>query len=216
MKKILSLTVVAIALLAANTANAQMGVSVGYSSMNTTTHYTSGNLSLNDTSAAMNGIFVGVNYNLELSDGIGLLIGVQGRYNFKNDKKSSSAGTTEVNASQVVVDIPLLVNYGFSLGKGLTLSPFVGVTPTLAFSGKTKTVVTGTPLGLLDGESTTDWYGDGSKRKKLDVALTFGACLNFNGFRIYGGYNLGMLNQTSADNTTIKNQGYFAGVGLAL
>ena len=116
----------------------------------------------------------------------------------------------------MLLDIPVLFNYGLSLSDALKLSVFAGPTISYALSGNTKTTVSGSPAGLLDGTTEANWYGDNSDLKKLDVALSLGAAVTFSDIKIFGGYNMGLLNLNGADGYTMKGSNLFIGVGYNL
>lgn len=213
MKKIFAMVAVATALLFAGNANAQLGIHAGYGTQNYNGTYTIAGTTTHDTTT-MSGAFVGVDYNLPISNGLNVNIGLQGRYNFKSDEGTLLGVTTTTKANQMLLDVPILFNYGFNLTEDLKLSALVGPTIAFAINGKTnrKTVTGSTTLT----DVTTDWYGDNSKRKKLDVSATVGLCFSYESFRLYGGYNMGLLNLSSDDNRTLKGGNLFVGLGYAL
>ena len=219
MKKVFA--ILAATVLFAGMASAQLGINVGYAPQTFKSTYTNGNNS-NTTTTSMTGFFAGVNYNTALTGDLNLSVGLQGRFNTSSDTTAAGVGalagaSVENHNTQLLLDVPVLFNYGFNLSSAAKLSVFVGPTVSYALSGKTKTVTTVTVLGnTTTNENETNWYGDNSNRKNLDVSATLGAVLSYNQFRIFGGYNMGLLNLTSADNTTLKASNVFFGVGMAL
>lgn len=208
-------------LMFAGMANAQLGVNVGYAPQTYTSTYTNGSNS-NTTTSNMSGFFAGVNYNTTLTGDLNISVGLQGRFNTSSDTIAAGVGSlagasVENHYSQLLVDVPVLFNYGLKLTDAVKVSVFAGPTISYALSGKTKTVTSVTLLGNTNtNESESDWYGDNSNRKKLDVSATVGLALTYNKVRLFGGYNMGLLNLTSADNTTLKASNVFFGLGYAL
>lgn len=215
MKKIFTFVAVAAMLLIAGNANAQLGLHVGYAPQNYLGKYTSGSTTVSDTSK-MSGFFVGADYNINLTGDLNVSLGLQGRYNTSSESSTLLGVTTKVDETQVLLDVPILFNYGLSLSDALKLSVFAGPTITYALSGNTKTNVSGTPAGILDGTTENNWYGDNSNLKKLDMAVSFGVAVTFSDIKIFGGYNMGLLNLTAADNTTLKGSNLFLGIGYNL
>ena len=219
MKKVFA--ILAATVLFAGMANAQLGINVGYAPQTFKTTYTNGS-NANTTTTSMTGFFAGVNYNTALTGGLNISVGLQGRFNTSSDTTAAGVGTlagasVENHHTQLLLDVPVLFNYGFNLSSAAKLSVFVGPTVSYALSGKTKTVTTVTVLGNTNtSENETNVYGDNSNRKNLDVSATLGVVLSYNEFRLFGGYNMGLLNLTSADNTTLKASNVFFGVGMAL
>ena len=215
MKKTFSFIILTVALFVS--ANAQTGLNIGYTPQTITT--TNGNL--HDT-ISLDGVAIGINQNIQLSGDLALSVGLQARYGFASSETTVDLvlGSAKATASykHLLVDVPVLLNYGFNLGSSARLTLFAGPTISFALMGKTTWSGNANVLGALnlgtDGED--DWYDDGSNNSRFDIGATAGACLSFNQFRVYGGYNLGLLNLSTADNTTRKAAGFFVGVGYAL
>lgn len=209
MKKVFAMVAVAAGLLFAGNANAQLGINLGYAPQTYSTTYNNGDPS----DFELNGAFVGVNYNLPLSYNLGVSVGLQGRYNFKSETTSYlGLASVDVKHTQMLLDVPILVNYTFDVAP-LKISPFLGPTIHYALSGKTK--VDGNVVGIT-GSGESNWYDDNAKRNALDLSLTFGVAVQYDAFRLFGGYNMGMMNTSSADNVTIKGTNWFVGLGYVL
>ncbi len=218
MKKVFA--IFAATVLFAGIASAQLGINVGYAPQTFKTTYTSGSTSTTST-MNLNGFFAGVNYNINLTGDLGVSLGANYRQNIGTDNDGLGIGiagaTVENKHSQSLVDVPILFNYGLKLTDALKLSVFVGPTVSFALAGKTHSTVTTTVLGVSStSESDNDWYGDNSNRKKLDISGTVGVNVQYNAFRLFGGYNMGFLNLTDADNTKMKASNWFVGIGYSL
>lgn len=211
MKKVL--TFAAAVVLFAGMASAQLGIHVGYAPQTYLNKYTYGSTTLTDTTK-MTGFFVGIDYNVNITGDLNVSVGLQGRYNTNKEENTLLGVTTTVAGTQMVLDIPVLFNYGLRLSDALKLSVFAGPTISYALSGNTKTTISG--AGLLDGTTEANWYGDNSDLKQLDVAVTFGAAVTFSDIKIFGGYNMGLLNLNGADGYTMKGSNLFIGVGYNL
>ena len=210
MKKVFAF--VAATVLFAGIASAQLGINVGYAPQTYKTTYTYSGTSTTGTSE-MNGFFAGVNYNINLTGDLGVSLGANYRMNTSSDESTVLGITTESKATQSLVDVPILFNYGLKLTDALKLSVFAGPTVSFALAGNTHTKVTA--LGVTT-EGDSDWYGDGSNMNKFDISGTVGVNVQYNAFRLFGGYNLGLLNLSSADNTTMKASNWFIGLGYSL
>ena len=209
MKKIFAFAALAAAVLfAGNTANAQLGVNVGYATQKYSSEYSS-TLTVKDTTS-MNGFFLGVNYNVNITGDLNVSVGLQGRYNTFSDETTVLGVTATEKSTQMLVDVPILFNYGLSLTDDLKLSVFLGPTISYALSGKTVATAAGT-------EITSDWYKeDEGNMSPFDLSGTIGINVDFSGIRLYGGYNMGLLNLNKSDNWTTKGSNIFIGVGYSL
>ena len=218
MKKVFAFA--AATVLFAGMASAQLGINVGFAPQTYKKTYTY-NGSSTSSSENMTGFFIGANYNINLTGDLGVSVGADYRQNFGTDNDGLGIGiagaTVENKRSQSLVDVPILFNYGLKLTDALKLSVFVGPTVSFALAGNTHSTVTTTVLGASSTtESDNDWYGDNSNRKKLDISGTVGVNVQYNAFRLFGGYNMGFLNLSDADNTTMKASNWFVGLGYSL
>ncbi len=209
MKKVFSIMAVAAMMLFAGKSYAQLTLNLGYAPVTYTTTFNN-----NDSKMEMNGFFVGANYNVNLTGDLNVAIGADFRFNTKTDESDIlGVANTKTTKTQMLIDIPVLFNYGLSLNKDLRISAFAGPTFSMALSGKSTSDVAVIGWG---GSTEYDWYGDNSDRKKFDIGLTFGLKLGYREYSLFGGYNMGLLNLTDANNTTLKASGWFAGLGFAL
>jgi hypothetical protein len=112
--------------------------------------------------------------------------------------------------------VPILFNYGLNITDDLKISVFLGPTVNFALSGKSTLTISGSPLGVLDGTTESDWYGDNSDRSRFDIAGTAGVNVQFKSFRLFGGYNYGLLDLDNSDNYKFKGSNWFVGLGLSL
>lgn len=221
MKKIFGFLTLAAALLIAGNANAQFGAYVGMAPQTYVKTVTSGNTSVTDT-LSLRGYAIGGFYEMPINSGLNMSVGLQFRMNTKTEQGSGTlfgfTGDTYQKIDQSLIDIPILFKYSIELADGINLTPFVGPTVTYALSGKTYTKVTASAFGASATlyEGTSDWYGENSTFSKLDVSVTVGASISLRDFRIFGGYNMGLMNLASEDNTTLKGSNLFFGLGYVL
>ncbi|MBR1850738.1 MAG: outer membrane beta-barrel protein [Bacteroidales bacterium] len=224
MKKVFAFVAVAAALLVAGKANAQIGVNAGYASQSYINNYNNGN---HTDTTSMTGFFIGANYNLNLTGDLNLSVGLQARYNTASDSIQASlfgfAGSkVKTTQTQILLDVPVLFNYGFNLTNDLKASVFLGPTFSFAVKGNTNVQGSANVLGTSLGSGGKDynWYAStddgGYNYNALDISGTIGLCLDFTGIRLYGGYNMGLLNLHNSDNWTRKGSNIFVGVGYAL
>ncbi len=219
MKKVFA--ILAATVLFAGMASAQLGINVGFAPQTYKTTVTSGSTSTT-SSMNLNGFFAGVNYNINLTGDLGVSLGANYRQNFGSDEETVSllglvSATAEYSHTQSLIDVPVLFNYGLKLTDDLKISVFLGPTFSFALAGNTHFKYSGNLVGFTgDTEGDTDWYGDNSDRKKFDISGTVGVNVQYNAFRLFGGYNMGFLNLTDADNTKLKASNWFVGLGFSL
>ncbi len=210
MKKFFAFAIFAAALLLAGKSNAQLGIHVGYSPETWGTA---------DDPTELNSFFVGVEDNFTLSGDLKLAIGVGARYGTKSGNGNIFGGVVngEYATTLVGIDVPVLFNYTLHLSKDLSLSVFVGPKVTYTLSGNThwKSSI----AGILNPEGDIDWFGTtGLDRnyKQLNVSGTAGVSINYHQYRLFGGYNYGLLDIDNNDNTKTTVNGLYFGVGMLL
>lgn len=220
MKKTIAIVACAAVMLFAGKANAQLGINVGYAPVTLSTATTIGNTTTTSTSE-MDGFFAGVTYNYGISKDLGVAFGLQGRYNTKTSTGSANfvvvSGNDKSTTTQILLDVPVLFNYSLPLGGSAKLSAFAGPTFSYAVYGNTHVTTTTTILGV-SSTSETDYamYGDNSTNNRLDITAAFGLQFQYNDFRLFGGYRIGLTDLNTNDNVKTTSSGLFVGLGYNL
>lgn len=198
MKKVLAIVALVAAMFVAGQAQAQISINAGYAPEKFSTTW--GN---STTTTNYQGFFVGLTDNFTLSKGIGVAPGIQFRMNTRS--YNGLLGVTYKD-TQMLIDVPLLFNYGIGINRDLSITPFVGPMFSFAVSGTTKS-----------GSTSVNWYGDHGTQNPFNINLVFGAALEFNKAKLFAGYRLGLIDQEkNSDNITTKTQGFFVGLGYSL
>lgn len=212
MKKVFAILALVAAMFVAGNAQAQTTVNIGYSPETFKTSYSS-------NPNNYQGLHFGFVSNVKLVQELGIGAGAQVRMNMKQTKELG--GTTTIKDFQLLIDVPVLINYNININNNFAITPFVGPMVSFAAVGKTNTKVMAGNTQL----SNTDlsWYGeDGSyylngPLKRFNLYAVFGGNVRFGGFNLYGGYRMGLLNiLKSTDSVTMKTNGFFVGLGFTL
>ena len=202
MKKTLAIITVVAAMFFAGNANAQtLGINLGYAPQ-TTTNFTPGEMA---------GFFGGVNYNHVLSGNIGLSFGGQLRYKYKKTTNTVLSASQTTTHTQLLIDVPVLLNFAIPLGGNARLAVFAGPVLSYALNGNTNI-----SENVLNTSNDYKWYGDNSNYKQFDLLGAVGAALEFQQFRLFGGYRMGLLDINKSEKTTSKTSGIFVGLGYIL
>lgn len=192
MKKII--LTLALAAVAALSANAQIGVTAGYAQKNFTNGF--------ENEA---GLFLGANYNIELVNGIAVAPGVEfAMLNYKKDANNYQ--------KENYLAVPILFNYGIEVADGFKLIPYLGPTISFGISSKAKGGVSWGGITLATDEY--DVYETYSDYNKFDILVGGGVALEvMEMVRAFVGYNQGLLNRNNdADGSVIKTSGVNFGV----
>ncbi len=194
------------ALLIAGKATAQVGVHAGYSPET---------WAIGDNNVEFTTIFAGVDYNMPISGGLNVMLGGQLRYSTES-KASNVLGVASGSHTTTLlgIDIPVLLNYGINLSGDLGLTLFAGPKVSFALSGVTKRE--GNVLGV-SASTETEWFDeDGYNYNPLDLSVTLGLAFTYQQFRLFGGYNYGLLDRDNNSNAETKVSGLFFGAGIGL
>ncbi len=198
MKKAFALVALVAALFVAGNVQAQISINAGYAPEKFTTTWNNSSSSIN-----YQGFFVGVTDNIGLAKGFGVAPGVQFRMNMRS--YDGLLGTSYKD-TQMLIDVPVLFNYGIAINRDIAITPFVGPMFSFAVSGSTKS-----------GNNSVSWYGDNSDLNRFNINAVLGAAINYNRAKLFAGYRFGLLDQEkSNDNITTKTQGFFVGLGFNL
>jgi len=206
MKKLIAIVAFVAAMCVAGNAQAQLSLRFGYAPET---------FSYNNSSDNYNGFFVGVHNNFDLKSGLQFSLGVQGRMNMRTAKETLATYSETKKYSQILVDVPVTLNYSLAFGKNVKITPFVGPMVSFALSGQTKTT-RHEDLTNFTTENTTDWYGDNSNRSRLNFSVLGGVNLKYVRLNLFCGYQMGLLDLNKSDNGTLKTSGFFVGLGYDL
>lgn len=193
MKKII--ITLALAAVAALSANAQIGVTAGYTTKNFT-----------DVFNNEAGLFFGANYNIELVNGLAVAPGVEfAMLNWKKDDNNYQ--------KENYLAVPVMFNYGIEVADGFKLVPYLGPTFSYGLSSKGKNSLSTIASAIIGGSGEGNLYGDNSNYTQFDILVGGGVALDvMNMVRAFVGYNLGLLDRYNNDNATVKTSGVNFGV----
>ena len=127
MKKILCSIFAASLMLLGTSAYAQLAVGAGYVNSKQTLKTS------NTYSAATNGFYAGLEYNVPVGDFFGMSAGVNFEYLMS---KSYSLAVVSGDFREQYINVPVHLNVGFPLADGIRLFAFAGPTFSYALSGK--------------------------------------------------------------------------------
>lgn len=221
MKKTLAIVAFVAVMLVAGKAQAQLSVNLGYAPE--TFVETAGNDSY---LTVMNGFFLGATYNINLVKDLGLSVGGQIRWNTDSGSSTDTYSfwgvqvgetTGSYKSNQILVDVPILVNYGFRINRNMRISPFVGPTINFGIYGKTSGEYKVTSVvGSTTHSISDDWYSqeqsENNSIKRFNLSATAGVAFSFKQFRVFGGYNYGLLNVANNANVTSGTSAPFFGL----
>ena len=210
MKKAFAILALVAAMFVAGNAQAQTTVNIGYSPETFKTTYSSNSIKDN-----YQGLHFGFVTNVKLVQELGIGAGAQVRMNMQQKKESLLGSTTTIKDFQLLIDVPVLINYNININNNFAITPFVGPMVSFAAVGKTNTKVMAGNTQISDTDH--NWSGENGDFKRFNLYAVFGGNVRFGGFNLYGGYRMGLLNiLKSTDSVTMKTNGFFVGLGFTL
>ncbi len=120
MKKALAIVALVAAMFVAGNVQAQSTIYAGYAPEKFS--QTVGN---NTSTSEYQGFFIGFTKNFGLSKGFDVAAGAQFRMNTKSGDAFFGFGTGK--STQALIDVPILLNYDFSINRDITITPFDAV-----------------------------------------------------------------------------------------
>ena len=205
MKKVLmTLALVAVA---ATSAFAQISVGAGYLANTQKSSYTSGSTTTTNTTPS-SGFYAGADYTIDLGQGLGVVAGLKGEFLTRTTTTTILGVSGTTKTTELYLAVPVLFNYSYALGNDLKLFAFAG--PSFAFGLSSKGKFTN---NINDDVTITDNYGDDSNYGRMNLFLGAGVGVDvMNTVRIKAGYDIGLLNRSSADNTKVNDAQWYVGV----
>lgn len=213
MKKIVTIALAAVMMLAGTNAFAQLSVGAGY--LNSTL-----NKSNNGTALApetSNGFYVGGSYNIHLVKGLGVAPGIY--YSMIGSKQTNSygaLGSLTGNFTEHAVNVPVNFNYGFDL-RDVKFLVFAGPTFQYGLSSKVKYDVSGIAANLLKaaGLSSTGVLDNYKENVYSPFNIYLGGGLGAElaeKLQITVGFDYGLMNISKADKTVAHRYNIKLGV----
>ena len=198
-------------MLLAGRASAQISINAGYLTQEHNVNFSAqGQQLMQDKDSWMQGGFLGVTQNLPMFANISLAPGLYLSFAQINDMmliNSDSTSTvrqtdTSASASSVALKIPFLFNLRFGRF--------------FVFGGPTFNVSLST---IKNMQNIPNLISDPS----FDMGASVGAGVKFGAFRIYAGYNVGLIDRANFDyrsteawNEAWEGSTFYAGIGLRL
>lgn len=210
MKKII--LTIAIVAVAATSAMAQslegLSAGAGYLSTTSTGSVTVGNTTTT-TKTPFTGFYAGAAYAFEVYNGLAVEPGIQFKHIGNTETSSLLGQSATTKTTENYIEIPVNFTYGLEIiPSTLKVSVYAG--PTFDFGLSSKAVTTNT---VTDDVVTVNNYDEDSKYGKFDVLVGAGVHVDvLEMIRVSAGYNFGLINRTSQDNSTIFNKGLHVGV----
>ena len=197
MKKLM---IMALALLTAGIASAQITYSIGYINTSTTSKYeatVAGVKVSKSNTSSMNGFIIGVDDNINLTGDLNVAPGVGMDLSFKKEEG--------IKYTKFGLFAPVDFNYGFALGSDIKLFIYAGPTFDLGIISSAKDD---------DGNKSNLYKEKEGNMSRFDILLGGGAWVTFKDqLRFKVGYKAGMLNTCKTDNYTVKNNVLSVSVG---
>ena len=206
MKKHLFFVTLVMLLMQVGTVKAQLGFHAGYAPQNLSVTL---NTDIPTPRVLMQGFFGGVHYNRAILGDLGFTAAVQIRLN------SATVNTQEYTTQdwQFLADLPLLVNYGFSVGHDITIGAFAG--PMLSYGVSYTQKIT--DAETYEVITSVDRYGTSVPAyalKRFEAAAAGGVFFKYKGFVLFGGYRLGLNDLDKMNDCTTRPRGIIVGIAV--
>lgn len=208
MKK--TILTLALAVVSATCALAQVSVGAGYLNETSTTSWKNGNTTTT-TATPFGGFYIGGDYEYAIGQGLSFSAGLKGVfYSNKNvEALPFYTGNVTTKHKELNLVVPVAVNYSYVISSELKAFAFAGPSFSFGLSAESTTTYDKTP----DKTTTTNLYGDDSSYKGFNLFLGAGVGVDvMDMVRVKLGYDFGLVNRSSADNTTTKDKQWYIGV----
>lgn len=207
MRKAIILTALAIVLFISEKAHAQFNINVGYAPE----FFSTTNATDDNTTLYFDGLCIGLNWKLNLTNHFNLTTGAQFRLELRDKAESyhniifHHTFYSSVREQQELIDIPIQFHYDIALTPKVSLSPFVGSMLSWGLYGKTHEEYH-YPLNVT---FENNWYGKDFDMNRFNVYGTTGIKVCYKKFTLSSGYRWGFLDLNKLEDTTTKTHGFF-------
>lgn len=195
-------------LLLAVKAEAQVGFHAGYSPQ--TLSVKASSITDNTTSTIRyQGFFGGVHYDFDIVDNLDIVAALQIRMN------STSSKGSEYNSQdwQFIAELPLQLDYAFSLTDDLDLGVFAGPVLSYGISNMQKHTDPKT-FELIQSIDRYNTSLPDYALRRFELNVDGGLFVEYKDFMLFGGYRFGLLDLDTMPNKTTKARGFFIGIGV--
>jgi opacity protein-like surface antigen len=195
-------------------ANAQLGVKVGYAN-------SASKLKIENFATvspkSQSGIFVGVNYDIALTNGLSFRPGITYTYVGGKGVYSSLLGAMDedfdvlpdIKENDHTLTVPLDMKYAFDVNDDLKIYAFAGPRVAVGLASTVKmdadgesmsmNLYTGKEIYKADGETETYKSENGGPYSRFDLQLGLGAGVQYKRFSLELGYDFGLMNRFRKD-----------------
>lgn len=216
MKKII---LIAAAIVASVSSYAQASIGAGYLNDASKSVYTLNNTST-ENNLNSNGFYIQGMYSLPIVSSLNLNAGLKFSYLTNTESGNLDAAGIHLadatkKTNETYLALPVLLSYGVDINRDFSVSLFAGPTFSLGLSSKSD--VTATVLGQSKTTNYDNYAkdddGNASSYKRGNIFVGGGLNVDFrNMVRLSVGYDFGLLNRTTVDNTKLTQNQFFVGV----
>lgn len=223
MKKSVRIFAVVMLAMVSVTANAQLGVKVGY--VNASTKFKGGIMTASP--ASQNGVTAGLSYDIGLPvKGLSIRPGID--YTYIGDKSIFSGFSEDEDFSSMKdrdhsISVPVDLKYAYDINDNFSIYGFagprfvVGVSSIIKVSAEGQTGTINLYTGKTKINGNTSDKNPEPVFSRFDVQLGLGAGVRLNPVFIETGYNWGLVNRLKKDiseGTTMKRGIFFVNLGF--
>lgn len=189
MKKVIYSLCAAALMLLGTSAYAQLSVNAGYSNSKLT-------LSTNNKSAADNGFYAGLEYNIPVGNILGFSLGANFEYLLS---KNYSLFGVNGSFNETYLNVPAHLNFGYDVSDGIRVFAFAGPTFSYALTGKAESSTLGVMVNVYEDNLVFKALG-WPPFNRFDVMVGGGAGLELmDKVRLTFSYDQGMFNKFAKD-----------------
>lgn len=157
----------------------------------------------NSDAKALNGFYVGADYNINLTGGLGVAPGVY--YNFATWSEGGKNANASIN--EHYISIPVMFNYSVNVAPGFDLFAFAGPTGRFGLASESKGSVAGFSA------SGDNYKNDNYQRAALLIGGGVGADIA-DKVRFTVGYDYGLTNRYKNSNVSFNDKLVHVGVAF--
>lgn len=157
------------------------------------------------------GFHVGANYQRLLINNVPLYLETGVYFSMKGFKDNSPVEeideyTIEAKANPMYIQVPILLNYKFDIGKDFTIAPYAGGYYALGIAGNYEETENGEQVGYSPLFTNED--GERALMKRSDIGINIGLNISWKKLSLNIGYEFGQTNDSGYNKCFTLGVGY--------
>ena len=166
----------------------------------------------NTSKLPFNGFYAGLGAEWKLDQNFGFATGLYYEFDATSSTISAWGASAGATTTEHYIDIPLHFAAGFEVAQGVRL--FLEIGPALSVGLASTTTGNINILGIKIKDASNNY--DGGTYGRFDLGIGGIGGIQVGAIKVFGGYNYGLIDRNSSQNTVLNRSQVVAGIAYCL